>query len=552
MGGVSRFGLLLRVGVLTALLCAEKVLLTRLVDVEHARSAVGFGALLHDAQHWGFRLLVAFLAAFAVFGWVARPAGLPLVDRAARAVPMRWSWWLLHAVLLVALGFLSHLLYRYTPTELSLLIAALLWVVIACAVVLTAGLALLPARLWRDAARAMGSLWYHAFAASLVGTLIAHWLQSFWSGMATLTFELVRWSLGWFIPSLTAEPAERVLRTQHFAVQIGEVCSGLEGMGLMLAFTVAWLTYFRRDYRFPQALWLIPAGLVAIYALNVLRIAALVSIGEAGYPEVAVYGFHSQAGWIAFNLAACAWVIASRTSRTLYRGDLAPRQAGLAATGGAPVGDASHAASSNPTAAYLMPLIMLLAAGLVSRAASGRFETFYALRLLALAPILWIFRREYRSIDWRAGVRGLSAGGIVFLVWVGWAWLVRPVQQPMPPGLALLSQPAQIFWIATRLLGTVIAAPFAEELAYRGFLMRRLTAPQFETVPFQAVRWPALVATALVFGLTHGAFWLPGVIAGVLFGVVARRGLGQAVLAHAVCNALLAVGVLGWGQWQWW
>ena len=70
-----------------------------------------------------------------------------------------------------------------------------------------------------------------------------------------------------------------VLRTNRFAVQIADVCSGLEGVGLMLAFSGAWLLYFRDEYIFPRALLLIPAGVAAIFALNVLRIAAL--IGEA-------------------------------------------------------------------------------------------------------------------------------------------------------------------------------------------------------------------------------------------------------------------------------
>lgn len=53
--------------------------------------------------------------------------------------------------------------------------------------------------------------------------------------------------------------------------------------------------------------------------------------------------------------------------------------------------------------------------------------------------------------------------------------------------------------------------------------------------------------TAIVFGLAHGALWLPGIAAGLAFGlVVVRRGsLGKAVVAHATTNALIAVGVLG-------
>jgi CAAX prenyl protease-like protein len=84
--------------------------------------------------------------------------------------------------------------------------------------------------------------------------------------------------------------------------------------------------------------------------------------------------------------------------------------------------------------------------------------------------------------------------------------------------------------------------------------MRRMTAEDFEAVPFQSVRWLALSATAIVFGLAHGAMWLPGMAAGLAYGlIVVRRGrIGEAVAAHATTNALIAVSVLGWNQWQLW
>jgi exosortase/archaeosortase family protein len=120
-----------------------------------------------------------------------------------------------------------------------------------------------------------------------------------------------------------------VLSTDRFAVEVSEICSGLEGMGLMLAFTAAWLVYFRREYIFPRALVLIPIGLVTIFALNILRIAALMLIGYAGYPGVAQYGFHSQAGWIAFNTVACVLVFFSRRNTWL---NLPPRMRRLRRT----------------------------------------------------------------------------------------------------------------------------------------------------------------------------------------------------------------------------
>ena len=85
---------------------------------------------------------------------------------------------------------------------------------------------------------------------------------------------------------------------------ISRECSGYEGLGLILVFTTAWLWFHRADWRFPQALVLIPVGLATIWIFNCLRIAALLLIGTAGAPAIALGGFHSQAGWLGFNVVA--------------------------------------------------------------------------------------------------------------------------------------------------------------------------------------------------------------------------------------------------------
>ena len=52
----------------------------------------------------------------------------------------------------------------------------------------------------------------------------------------------------------------------------------------------------------------------------------------------------------------------------------------------------------------------------------------------------------------------------------------------------------------------------------------------------------------------HGERWLAGIVAGMLYALAMRwRGrLGDAVVAHAVTNGLLAVWVLVFGRWELW
>jgi exosortase E/protease (VPEID-CTERM system) len=534
----SRIGLPVRVAILAAAFLGEKIFLNRFVDFDAAQTAQGLGAALRVAQHWGFRFFVALTAAVALFAYVRGGDGLRAAQAALRTAPLRIGWAAVHFLLIAALALLSFVIYRYTPNDLALGCVVALWIVVGCAAVVTALCAVAPGPLWLEAARSLGVIWWYALIAALLGTAAMQSAQSLWDPTAALTFDLVRRLLAPILPTLTADAATRVLSTGRFAVQIADVCSGLEGGGLMLAFSSAWLLYFRNEYIFPRALLLIPASIAAIFALNIVRIAALMVIGDSGFPDVAVYGFHSQAGWIAFNAVACALVLVSRRSAWLNR----------------TVGPADAPATThNPTAAYLMPLLAILAAGAVTRAVSSDFEFLYPLRLGACLWMLMRYRRTLAALDWGWSWRGPTFGVIVFVLWIASAHLLVPAAG-IPEKLAALQPGLRGMWIVCRLAGGVLVVPIAEELACRGYLMRRLSRTDFDAVRFQSVRWPALAATAIVFGLAHGALWLPGIAAGIVFGLlVVRRGqIGDAVVAHATSNALLAASVLGWGQWQLW
>lgn len=87
-------------------------------------------------------------------------------------------------------------------------------------------------------------------------------------------------------------------------------------------------------------------------------------------------------------------------------------------------------------------------------------------------------------------------------------------------------------------------------MAFRGFLNRRLIAAEFDKVPLNRFTWLSFILSSLAFGFLHSS-WFAGSLAGMLYAlVVYRRGrLGDAVLAHAVTNAMLAVVALVSGQW---
>jgi CAAX prenyl protease-like protein len=109
-------------------------------------------------------------------------------------------------------------------------------------------------------------------------------------------------------------------------------------------------------------------------------------------------------------------------------------------------------------------------------------------------------------------------------------------------------------WLVFRVIGSVFAVPLAEELAFRGYLMRRLLSADFSEVPPTRFSWFALAVSSALFGALHPGRWLAGTMVGAIFGLALyRRGnVLDAVLAHATTNALIAVYVLSTGSWSLW
>jgi exosortase E/protease (VPEID-CTERM system) len=523
-----------RAAILGGLFFIEKIFLTQFVDVERADAALGSGELLRVAQHVGFRFIVALVAALTVFAFAHGDARRSVTRLAPPRTYLRPSWIAAHLALVACLAWLGSLLFPSTPSSIPFAVVVCLWLICAAAAALCAFGAIAPLSLWVRAAQALGNIWLYSAAAALAAATVIPLSQEFWRLTTAATFQLVRLILLPILPELTADPATRILGTQRFGVEILDYCSGLEGMSLILVFMIIWLWYFRKEYRFPRALVLIPLGVSLMFGLNAVRIAVLVLIGNAGYPEVAAYGFHSQAGWIAFNAVAVGIVAWTRRGRWLKQSE-EPVQ-----------GDQSD----NPTSVFLMPLLAIIAAGMLSHAISGRFEWFYPLRLFACVAVIVMYRRRLTALDWRWSWRGPLLGVGVFLIWLVAVHFLAPAAG-MPEALAASSPLLRWSWIACRVAGTVLTVPIAEELAYRGFLMRRLQSREFDSLAYGRVSWFAVALSSVVFGAAHGALWLPGIAAGFTYGwIVKRQGhLGEAVAAHMTTNLLFAAVALGSGNW---
>jgi exosortase E/protease (VPEID-CTERM system) len=530
-GGLLWPGLAKRLVLFVLLFAAEWIPLTHLVHKDR-----GAGSLLQLAVVCG--------SLFLAFGYVnARPA-LRRLSAELEQTPVAWAFLAGH--LCAFLGFIGISLIPGSPASgIPSQVIAAAWYITGALAIGLAGIALVPPKLVLQLVRTTGYLWAYALVLGVIAWRLTGafslWNGPFWNPLTNLTFRLVRTLLHLFLRQVIANPETMTIGSTTFRIEILPWCSGFEGTALMLAFSATWLYVVRRELRFPRALLLVPAGMVTIWLANAVRITVLILIGNAGAPRVALGGFHSQAGWIAFNVVALGFTVAA--GRAPWLRVNRPARLNEVASG------------ANPVAAYLMPFLMVLAAAMISGAMAGGVEWLYPLRFFAAAAALWHYRYKYAALDWRAGWVSPLTGGLVFAIWIGLDRIAGAHGiTKMGAALGSLSPTALIAWLVFRIAGAVITVPMAEELAFRGYLLRRLISADFESVSFRQFSILAFAVSSAAFGLMHGSRWFAGTLAGMLYAwVLLRRGrMGDCVVAHATTNALLAMWVLLFGRWDLW
>lgn len=527
--------MLRRFSFLALLFALELVAITLWLDNATLAGRHGLVGFVGQWGSWILRGIVGFAALFFTFAWLRREQSfefsLPSVS---------WSFLAVHLALVGSFGILSSYLYGRNPSD----VLAFGWLLMGITAIAAGTLSFIPIRVLTGIRRSTGHLWLWALSAVLMACVVGNSMRSLWPRTAFLTFRIARQLLSLFVPKVVSDVATMTLGTPRFFVEIAPECSGLEGVGLMLAFGILWLALFRKECRFPRALLLLPAGALLIFFLNSVRIAALILLGDAGAERIALGGFHSQAGWIIFNLVAFGFSIAAVQIPWLRNEEAIRTEEAIRAAD----------AFENPVAPWVLPFVAILAAGMIAHALSGGFEWLYALRLLAAVAALMYFRRNYAALDWRIDWTGPVAGVVMFAIWIGIDRFSTVTPETMPVALAAAALPARLVWVAARVFAAVVTVPLAEELAFRGFLYRRVISADFETVSFGRFSWVALGLSSLAFGLLHGDRWFAGALAGLAYGVVmVQRGrIGNAVVAHGTTNALIAIDVNAYGHWHLW
>lgn len=153
-----------------------------------------------------------------------------------------------------------------------------------------------------------------------------------------------------------------------------------------------------------------------------------------------------------------------------------------------------------------------------------------------------------------ASLLALGAGVAVGLLWIPLALVVPSLgARGGFDGDAAGPAAAPLLW-AARLAGSVLVVPFAEELFVRSFVPRFTDAADAWRERAVGTFTPLSAAvSAGLFTVCHPEWLAALVTAAVWTGLLARtRRLRDAVLAHAVANALLATWVVTTGDTRWW
>jgi exosortase E/protease (VPEID-CTERM system) len=357
-----------------------------------------------------------------------------------------------------------------------------------------------------------------------------------WVPLSRATFFLVATVLKLLGYDVFVDAAALNIDLEGFAVEIAPVCSGFEGIGLYVVIMSGFLYQHRAAFRLPRALVLIPLGMLVVWVGNVLRIACLMLVGARIDANLALGSFHSKAGWVFFAAITLAIAVAARKSPVFTHVD--PTE--------------STAISENIAAPLLVPVLTWIAVGLVTSMFGGHHDPFYVVRVCAAGGALWVYQRQIRQLYLPPTALSVLVGLLVGVVWVA----IPHAENTDASKQALfttLGRAGLIAWIIVRCIGSIVIVPLCEELAFRGYLARRLMRREFWEVPFGNLSWVGILGSAVVFGAVHER-WVIGIFAGLLYAWLVRRSgrLTDGVVAHATSNALIAAWVLVSGDWQHW
>jgi CAAX prenyl protease-like protein len=213
--------------------------------------------------------------------------------------------------------------------------------------------------------------------------------------------------------------------------------------------------------------------------------------------------------------------------------------------------------------AYFLPMAVFLVFVAIGGHWKSLYVPAYAARTVIVAVMLWVFRRHYTKIRWNHWWLGVVVGVVGIFQWVGMQkWLetthfsfFKPSPDFFDPIATFPKFVMRCGFYALRICGAVLVVPFMEELFWRDYLWRYISAPNdFKLATVGEKDWKSFLIVSIIFATVHGNWGLTAIVWAMMIGglLIATRSLGACIIAHAVTNLLLAAYVLKTQDWSLW
>jgi len=364
----------------------------------------------------------------------------------------------------------------------------------------------------------------------------------------TLSLALVFYALiGTAEPVLSLKEGTPLLSAPGFAILIGAPCAGYQGMLASATLMAGLIILEWPRLQHGRALLLGMVTVIGVFILNALRIALLFHIGVSFSPEIAVDGFHSYFGTLSLLIVVGLAMLAMQHHSFRQ----APR---LTQIGAQRVGLHNQIHWEAEIGILMLPLAIYLSIGMVLGLFVAGFNWTYPVLAVAGLGLMLLWRKEIgREFTGGISFAGFVVGVAVYILWLAMVPVDPEVDAAFAVELKAVPISLMIGWVIFRLIGFSIVVPVLEELAFRGGLQRFIDGKLSQLTGERSSGLIAFALSSLAFGYMH-ADVLAGTMAGAGFGLLVLRSgrVGDAIIAHAVTNCLLALTAMLTGHWSLW
>ena len=223
-------------------------------------------------------------------------------------------------------------------------------------------------------------------------------------------------------------------------------------------------------------------------------------------------------------------------------------------------------------APYIVPFVLyLLGTSFIARFGDEWYPLAYSsvVVVVGIATVYLLRGKKLFQPHWKVGW-GLLFGLVGIALWIAFSHLQleRQAAALLPSFLSFLKPGERVSYnpfealgygvagwgfISIRLVGIAVLVPIAEELFWRGFLLRWIIDPEWERVSLGEYTWQSCALVTLMFTLAHPE-WLAAATYCLLINALLywKKDLWLCIVAHATSNLALALYVLATGTWWLW